>query len=443
MNSASSRQRWGRSVRVRVVVGLVLVLLLSPLAIAQQPVQPRPAATPPAARPALKPKVPTPEEQAIAAERDRVKQLRDAINKAKTFKIVPIQRSGQIPPADQTEVDQFLTNYIDVMTSPVEATEAPLHRQNLRREVRSIGNPVNDQAALQYVNKFLLVTLSGIAYDQPRERRTPHARLMCVLALGDLNVKEPTSVGGGTVQPMPEALSQLHRALKEPDMAPAVRVAALAGIVRHAKYGIADKALEKQLVADMTALVKQKTPPEGETPDGQHWMRRQAMEILALLKQPGPANEVVLALAPIVLDKTEPTNVRLDAMRALGQFKVPANTLGELVTAQLGEFTLEQLRNEVSRRALRLNLQSLALGLRGADGQSGIVPSLSGQDKKHAEELSRRIANLNSFIAEVSQVADPTAILATEMLKEADSLQLWLEEEVLFTEETAVPVNTP
>jgi hypothetical protein len=252
-----------------------------------------------------------------------------------------------------------------------------------------------------------------------------------MLALGDLNAEEPTSVGGGKVTPLPETLPHLHKGLQA-DVSPPVKVAALVGILRHAKLGIADKALERQIVSDLAALVKQKTPPPPQRIEGQQWLRRQAIEILGVLKQPGQNNEVVEALTPLVLDLTEPINLRLDALRALGNFKVPANALGEAVTIQLGEVTLEQLRNETNRRSLRYNLQSLMVGMKGADG-TGVVASLSGPDKKYGDELARKIANYYSFVAQLHS-GDPMTIQQTvsqEMLREADLLQIWLEEDVL------------
>ncbi len=356
------------------MVGLMLGLVCSPWATAQQPT---PGAKPPVqTKTPPKPKELTAAEKAAAAEKarfdaeqQRLKPVKDAITKTQS-KISQIILSGVIAPQDKPDVDQFFNNQIELMISFGEAPQAQAHRQKIRSVVRQIGNAKQEKSALAAVNAFLLQRLSEIAWEGPVNRHSPHARYMCMLALGDLNAEEPTLVGAGTVKPMPEALPELHKVIEAEDALAAVKVAALVGILRHAKAGIDDKAREKKLVVDLATLVKQTTPPEGETVDGQQWMRRQAIEILGVLKQAGPNNEAIEPLVTALLDKTEPINLRLDAARALGQIKVPANALGEDVTAQLGELTLELLRNEPNRRALRMNLLSLQMGLRAPMGRA-------------------------------------------------------------------------
>ena len=247
-----------------------------------------------------------------------------------------------------------------------------------------------------------------------------------MLALGELNEAEPTPGGTGTVKPMPQALPVLLNAVKQPDMVPAVKVAALTGIQRHAKLGIADKNVERDVVVELSKLVQQASPPSSdESPDGHHWMRRQAIDVLTSLKQPGLQNEAVTALAAAVSDKNNPMWVRLDAVRGLGQLKVPADTVGEEGTPILGNLTLDLMKNETSHRALRLGFQNLLVGLRGQDAASGVIASLAGEDKKRGAELGQKI---NIYSQLVGGTPDP-ALLLPLMQTETVALEVWLKGE--------------
>ncbi len=63
------------------------------------------------------------------------------------------------------------------------------------------------------------------------------------------------------------------------------------------------------------------------------------------------------------------------------------------------------------------------------------MTALTGQDKKNAAELGRRVGVYASFVA---QVTDPM-VVAAEMLTEAEKLETWLIEEVIGTEAVTNP----
>lgn len=400
---------------------------VSSLAVAQQPVQPKPV-VPKVAKPVPKP--PTAAEVALAEERVRIKTVSQAITKVQT-KISQLYRAGQIGAADQAEVDQYFVNYIDVLSSPGGALEMPDARQKIRAAARNFGNPSNpmEKSAQVYVNNLLLRLLSEAAAD---EKYLPHGRYNCMLALGELNEQEPNSGGVGPVKPLPQAVPILIKAALQPDMLAGVKVAALIGLQRHAKLGIADQNREREVVLELSKLVQQATPPPLDSPEGHHWMRRQAIDVLISLKQPGPGNEAVTALTAAVFDKNNPMWVRLDALRALGQLKVPANAMGEEATPILGTLTLDLLKNETNYRALRLGCQSVVLGLQGnQDAQGGVIVSLAGEDKKQGEQLRQRAAICLSLVQKLDATTmknDPTAgaLVLTQIQTEAASLELWL-----------------
>lgn len=390
---------------------------------AQQPI-PRPAApkaAPPKAiaKPVIKP--PTPEEKALAEERQRIKLVWNSITKANS-KFGGTFRAGQIPEGEKPELEQYFDNYIDVLLSPGGALEVPDARSKLRSSVmRQIGNAA-DKSGLVYLNALALGKLGAAA---SAEKNSPHGRYNCMLAIGELNELEPTQGGSGPVKPLPQALPVLLAAVAQADTPAAVKVAALIGIQRHAKLGIADKNVERQVVTELAKLIQQTTPPTDVGPDGHHWMRRQAIDVLGQIKQPGAGNEVVNALVGIVGEKANPRSVRLEAMRALGQFKVPANAMGDTVSPTVGAMTLDLLKNEPNRRALRQGFLSLLIGLKGApNGQGGILASVSGSDKKKADELGQKVAVLVAIVA-----AADDAQAAQQIPIEAASFEFWLKGE--------------
>jgi hypothetical protein len=397
-----------------------VIWCIASFASAQQPQQPRPTPKP-AAKPAPKP--PTAEELALAAERTRIKGVEDEIRKKLQGKISNLQRTGQINDQDKPDVEEYVDRWIDILSSPGGALEVPDARQQLRRNVRAFGQPNDgkEKPALAHINQLLLSKLEAAAFS---DKYPPHGRYNCMLALGELNEVEPSNVGAGPVKPMPQALPVLHKAVAQADMLPAVKVAALIGMQRHTKFPVADKNVERTLATDLAKLVQQSTLPADISADGHQWMRRQAIDVLMNLKQPGPASEVVTALTTTVADKNNSMWVRLDAARALGQFKLPANALGEDIAETIGRLTLDLLKNETNLRALRLGLQGLDIGMKGQGDQTGIMASLSGPGRKRADELNKRIG----LYAKVVEKVDPSraAEALAQMQIDAADLEAWI-----------------
>jgi hypothetical protein len=285
------------------------------------------------------------------------------------------------------------------------------------------------------VTNLVLTKLKEAAWGPP-DRYSVHARYNCMLLIGDLNEQEPTVSGSGTVKPFGPALSVLLEAVTQADVPAAMKVAALIGIQRHARLGIADKNMERQVIVELSKLVPQKSPPTETSVDGHNWMRRQAIDVLLSLKQPGPANEVVNALTAAVTDEENPMAVRLDAIRALGQFKLPPKAMGEELTPLIGELTLDVLQKETNRRALRVAFQSLLIGMKGQDNQGGMLATTSGPDRKLADELAQKIGIWGALVS--NPLLDPMGV-TTQMAIEATEFEIWL----LGEDPNAVPVTNP
>ena len=86
----------------------------------------------------------------------------------------------------------------------------------------------------------------------------------------------------------------------------AVRIAALLGIVRHAKLGIADEEARKQVAAAMLKMATTQDPGD-RTPEGHAWMRCRAIALLGDLKSPGEQGAVAQALVAILSEPDAPS----------------------------------------------------------------------------------------------------------------------------------------
>ena len=111
-----------------------------------------------------------------------------------------------------------------------------------------------------------------------------------------------------------------------------LRVGALVGLQRHAKFGVHERNLEP-MTATLLALVEQSKPPEGRSAAGHDWMRRMAAEALGDLKRPGDEGAVAKALAAIVSQSDARLSLRCAAAEALGKIDLSAVDIPGTATA--------------------------------------------------------------------------------------------------------------
>ncbi len=114
----------------------------------------------------------------------------------------------------------------------------------------------------------------------------------------------------------PEAVPMLVEAVKDPKQLDAVKVAALAGLLRHAEQGgISDPDLQKLTIDALLALAASPVP-KGPRADAVCWQQGQAAEILGRLGSPGKDNSVVATLLKMVGDPALGLSQRCRAARA-------------------------------------------------------------------------------------------------------------------------------
>jgi hypothetical protein len=161
----------------------------------------------------------------------------------------------------------------------------------------------------------------------------PAVRYNAILIIGLLNEIEPNRGTGTKQMPVPyvPALSTLVEELKKPGNNEAVRVGALLGISRHLEWDNSKEAMtrmqppvRKEIIDELTSIVKTDIPPAGRSAEGQTWLRRRALEALghanALAVDPGFTG----LLDNIIKTDAEPISLRCTAAEVLSHLDFQA-----------------------------------------------------------------------------------------------------------------------
>jgi hypothetical protein len=201
----------------------------------------------------------------------------------------------------------------------------------------------------------------------------PAVRYNAMLIIGALNAQEAVRLGSEKSVPVPyaPALSIMLTEMKNPKTNDAIRVASLIGIVRHLEW---DNALDNgsqiaplvrtDLLATLTALAAQKDSPPGRTAEGHSWLRRRAIEALALAGSRRAEASSVAAIDKILGDDSDVLAVRCAAAAAMGRMNYlpPVKIDPTEVTKKLGYLTLVICHSEFTRLADMKHTEELRLG---------------------------------------------------------------------------------
>jgi hypothetical protein len=150
----------------------------------------------------------------------------------------------------------------------------------------------------------------------------PVVRYNAMLMIGDLN-----SVDGMlSTQDIPwnDAMPVLLEALGDAKQILPVKVAALVGIIRHVTAAQSNTQIQLFNPSQISStLLKVLSGPDASDPsdDGQVWLRRRAIDILGLMGNLGPNNQVPKLLLGYAGDSKLPLRLRLSAADALGKLK--------------------------------------------------------------------------------------------------------------------------
>jgi hypothetical protein len=212
----------------------------------------------------------------------------------------------------------------------------------LRKDFKSafLGKDTTSPQARDYLNQITLSRMTTIAAGNYH----PHARYNAMLLIAELNSDEVNEV------PYPEALRIMVSAASSSNTLEVVRVAALIGIVRHAKAGI-NPDWQRPLAMYLTKIITNGQPRADSSRAGHDWIRRRALEALTAMyaKNPPQDGTFLELLNTVLQDKDSTMELRADAIESLLSVKAvaPQKFDADKMAAGIGQVAVDAYRREL------------------------------------------------------------------------------------------------
>jgi hypothetical protein len=378
----------------------------------------RPMAAQEAAAPAAPAEKKTHKEDKTAAEFDPVKKRKERQEEAR--EIARILREGPLGGVERSRVETWYNQVIFAEWTQVKNRRdlARLRQDFRNRELRVIT--AGNAAIHDFLNELTLKKMIALAAGDYH----PAVRHNAMLLIGDLNAKEAgTGAMVSPAEPLLLALTEkgaLLESAEDTQAHPAVRVAALIGVLRHAENSAKMPPPTKESVRGaMVRVLKEKTPAENMSADGQAWLRTRAADVLGALALAGPANESAKELAAVIDEASAPLLLRCAAARSLGRLNLggAADLKIAEIAGALGNLTLEVCAAELARaeaanespsaRTLGHRTLCVQVALKGEDDKGGIVSlKAEGADKTVLDSVSKTVLEIAGTFVDENAAAD-------------------------------------
>jgi hypothetical protein len=278
--------------------------------------------------------------------------------------------------ASQEDVDKFLKQYyFPLMTSTSDEALGNLSkgREDLFKYITQAASPSTQQ--------YLIDLTLNVARVLARGNYHPASRYNAVLMLGELDQQ----LGTATAPPVPhaKATQDLLELVEEEQfnkipVPESVKLGALLGLERHARYGI-NPQLNERITKAMLAVIASKTPEDVET-EVHDWVRSAAAQVLANQYAKGPTKEVQAALTGLIADAKTGLDDRCEVAGVLWKitYAPGADIDGNAATDALAQLTLDVVTNaanlarDYQKEALsRGNFDTMRSGGYGGGGGRG------------------------------------------------------------------------
>lgn len=239
------------------------------------------------------------------------------------------------------ELKAWYTRYFfREFSNPNEVSSLAAKRRDLSKDLKG-----RNQQFRQYVIETARTYMTAFVTNKVRDAEKnfhPAVRYNAMLVIGDFNAVEQ---GGGNPKTIPDAraLAFMMQQLDDPNQIDIVKVAALVGILRHARldWGENKMAGKGNVAAKMMELASTTSIPEGRHPSVHVWMRRRAVDVLASLGAIGRVEGADQVIEALVANPDEDILLRCTAGRALSlvqqgakmDFVLASNRLGALAVA--------------------------------------------------------------------------------------------------------------
>lgn len=216
----------------------------------------------------------------------------------------------------------------------------------VRRRMRELLlTEIADEKAFDEASKTVRDFMLALARN---EQADAAVRVNAMLLVGDLKARDG--------KPWPAAATSLATAVRDAKLPVGVRLAALAGLARHAEAarmadGEAAAAFAKDagpaVLSIIGAAAKPQQPPTPRTADAV-WMTTRALVILPVVVRAAP-KDVAAALSAIMGDESWPVDVRVRAAAALGATATAQTGLNAAQTIEgVRNLATTALRNDIT-----------------------------------------------------------------------------------------------
>ncbi len=209
-------------------------------------------------------------------------------------------RAGRFEAAERAFLDQVLLPQLELEANRDAITD-------VRRELPELAlRGARDAAIIEAVNTQIRDFATGRAADP---EAAALVRVNAMLLVGELE--------GPDRKPWPGSVSDLARVAGDAGLPLAVRIAALAGLERHADEGQVDDAFRQAVEPVAAGIIS--SPPEGD-PAAVTWLRSRAVDLLAAVRAPPP---VLKTVSEILADAEAAIDLRVRSARTLGRLATP------------------------------------------------------------------------------------------------------------------------
>ena len=271
--------------------------------------------------------------------------------------------------AEQSAVDDyFAKNYLPMMTSYQAEDLADLAKKREKLFKTYIGGASSastQQHLIELAFKFARFAVRGNFH--------PAVRYNAALMLGDLDQQLATATTPPV--PLPAATTELLELIEQEKfndipVPESVKLGALIGLERHARYGI-DPQLKDRLTKAMLTVLAAQAAPEDVDQNVHDWTRTLAAEVLANQYAKEPTQPIQDALTALIGDKDLGLDDRCTAAALMKKITYPAGGVqGEATVLALGQLSVDVV-NEAAKLARKYQKEALDGGVIAAPRGGG------------------------------------------------------------------------
>lgn len=237
--------------------------------------------------------------------------------------------------------------------------------ERVRRRMREVLlTEIANEQAFREANRTVMQFMDALARDESAD---PVTRVNAAMLIGELR--------GSDNRPWIDAAPPLAALAKDPKVAMAVRVAAMAGLSRYgAAFAANPKAASEAGAAVMAILSEPAADPQAAARPEQEWLAGRAVSLLPMLTAAYP-KAVADAVARIVADESRSIDLRVRAAASLGAGVGPQSQIdgGKLVPV-IESLAIRMLASDIEAANAKRFDGEYRRFVAGVAGGAGAVP---------------------------------------------------------------------